>query len=278
MYFSRAVFLHATFRPAAPTGHHRSPIPFCTFTSTRHASGIKNHRVSFAGAFTLIELLVVVAIIAIVAAIMLPVFAGVREKSRQTTCLSNLRQIGLAWLMYAQDYDETACPSYYYSEDFRYETAWDFHLDWGTVVDDVPKWGYGLLGSYSKSGALHSCPSFYGNAWGRPYTGYAYNASYIGGDVLAEIPVCTLAQITEPANTVTFAEGGFGKPVAAQNYLRAPGDPLYMAGKVHFRHQKAASVAYADGHVKAATRQHRETSLEPDCAALSEDDSAYDLQ
>src|SRR5437667_7448303 len=57
-------------------------------------------------AFTLIELLVVIVVIAILAAILFPVFAQVRAKGRQTACLSNMRQLGLSFRMYAQDYDE----------------------------------------------------------------------------------------------------------------------------------------------------------------------------
>lgn len=67
------------------------------------------HRVTTG--FTLIELLVVIAIIAILAAILFPVFAQAREKARQTVCTSNVKEIGLAWLMYVQDYDETFPPT-----------------------------------------------------------------------------------------------------------------------------------------------------------------------
>ena len=70
--------------------------------------------------FTLIELLVVIAIIAILAAILFPVFARAREKARQTSCLSNLKQLALAYQMYAQDYDERCAGLYIYTATSTY--------------------------------------------------------------------------------------------------------------------------------------------------------------
>src|SRR5438093_846971 len=91
--------------------------------------------------FTLIELLVVIAIIAILAAILFPVFSQAREDGRKTACLSNVRQIGTAILMYAQDYDETIVP-------------WlqDTGLPRDSVRSDRNSWVH-LLGPYVKNGA-----------------------------------------------------------------------------------------------------------------------------
>jgi len=229
--------------------------------------------------FTLIELLVVVAIIALLAAVLFPVFARAREKGRQTVCSSNLKQLALAWLMYAQDYDETACPSYYFADrSYRTELGWDFTL--GPARGQVRP---GLLSAYANSGAIHQCPDFTGPAFGRPYTGYAYNATYLGGDDYRFgadgrlWPACKLAQIGLPVVTAAFADGGWGaaKP-QAENYLRAPSETgLIRAGLVDFRHTQTANVAYADGHVRAVHSAFAFNSNYPEFGTLSRDDSAY---
>src|SRR5512144_498244 len=97
--------------------------------------------------FTLIELLVVIAIIAILAAILFPVFAQAREKARQISCLSNIKQIGLGVLMYAQDYDET------------YPFAWGQTGAWYESVDPYIKNGVkpGALYDATMKGLWH-CP------------------------------------------------------------------------------------------------------------------------
>src|SRR5947207_11344611 len=92
--------------------------------------------------FTLIELLVVIAIIAILAAILFPVFAQAREKARSTACLSNLKQIGMATRMYSQDYDEVLVPNYLFSS------------------ANTLAWWPDILAPYVKSRDVFTCPSY----------------------------------------------------------------------------------------------------------------------
>jgi len=116
--------------------------------------------------FTLIELLVVIAIIAILAAILFPVFAQAREKARMASCLSNLKQIGVATQMYAQDYDETMA-------------AWTFANYpaglWGSPEWNNYGWSYAFYfwQPYLKNVQVYTCPSAKDN-----FAGAANNPTY----------------------------------------------------------------------------------------------------
>ena len=136
-------------------------------------------------AFTLIELLVVIAIIAILAAILFPVFAQAREKARQASSSSNLRQIGLAAMMYVQDYDETY-PLYQYADcqGFTCYQYW-FGLRTPTGWDKTK----GLLYPYMKNGQIQRCPSWTGKSTFGDGNGYGYNWGYLGSDFIHKIPL-----------------------------------------------------------------------------------------
>src|SRR5258708_35894742 len=97
-------------------------------------------------AFTLIELLVVIAIIAILAAILFPVFAQAREKARQTSCLSNTKQTTLAYMMYIQDYDEGVVLN-------------NPDVMWSPVPVDASGTWFGRIQPYVKNWGVFGCPS-----------------------------------------------------------------------------------------------------------------------
>ncbi len=229
--------------------------------------------------FTLIELLVVIAIVAILAAVLFPVFSHVRENARRTVCTSNLKQLGFAWQMYADDSDERACPSYHAG---NADDAWDFHQD-----PTIKLWTTGFLGVYTKDGEIHGCPDnpFKATPSSRPFNGYGYNATYIGGDYFGhpngtgDYPACALAQIVAPSETAVFSDAGYG-PQSSDNFLRAPSEFLSYAnsGNTDFRHDLTANVCYADGHVKSVHDRVPYIAPghnNPQWGELSADDSAY---
>jgi len=112
-------------------------------------------------AFTLIELLVVIAIIAILAAILFPVFGRAREKARQTACVSNLRQIGQAFALYASDWDDRLPDR----RDLKAAPPPPWSPAW-PPSDPRAGWAASVLEPHVKSGGIWSCPSVTGSALG----------------------------------------------------------------------------------------------------------------
>ena len=191
-------------------------------------------------AFTLIELLVVIAIIAILAAILFPVFARAREKARQTSCLSNQKQMGTAAQMYVQDYDERFPLSYYVSTNAQGPCAFTF---------------LAAVEPYVKNRQIYQCPSepkamdidgaF--RALGLPggecggFTWASYNFNY----ALTNIGVA-LASIEYVAETAVASDGNLAaqQNSCAWNLFDSP---------VQARHNDIVNASYADGHAKTFT-------------------------
>ncbi len=161
--------------------------------------------------FTLIELLVVIAIIAILAAILFPVFARAREKARQTSCLSNVKEIGLGLQMYISDYDERGMS----------------HLTLGPPNLLWPQ----MLIPYIKNVQIFTCPSRPESSWNGGYDsglGYAYN--YLCSTWYYPH---TLSDVDYPSETCVLVDGGY-------SYLWYTG---------YYRHIIPASTAYGiDGY------------------------------
>ncbi len=209
--------------------------------------------------FTLIELLVVIAIIAILAAILFPVFAQAREKARAISCLSNTKQLQLAVLMYVQDYDETLPISAYYTTDANNNV----------VVASV----YDFLNPYIKSAQLAQCPSAntafnlqkilpvfgglgangalttFGNA------SYAFNEGVIGSgcanalffnsEVGGGTPTMAEAASPVPASQPVLYDGTINPSLGTANTIG-----YSLPQPIVARHTGGANISYLDGHSK----------------------------
>jgi len=196
--------------------------------------------------FTLIELLVVIAIIAILAAILFPVFARAREKARQTSCLSNVRELAQATLMYASDHDGYM-PTYSF-------TYWY------------------IIQPYLKNYAIGNCPSmsfpgFTGPpdmGWNRGYTAYCLNLfAFRATSAQWWIYYQRVQEFRQPAVLSMMMDGPAGPWYSAsgmkgrdyQYYKppipgggKPPGYPANYQWQCPLRHTGMANVAYCDGH------------------------------
>ena len=169
-------------------------------------------------AFTLIELLVVIAIIAILAAILFPVFAQARDKARQSACLSNCKQIGLAVMMYANDYDET----FFWQKDWAEEAQMGAGF-WGASYKTYVRWPFAHA-PYIKNTDVYKCGSDKGTPGSRNlckapggggcspwYISYGPNLMMMTGYSKTDKPT-TVAMLSRPADKIALAEAivGYG--------------------------------------------------------------------
>lgn len=229
--------------------------------------------------FTLIELLVVIAIIAILAAILFPVFAQAREKARGASCLSNTKQVNLAWQMYLQDYDETMAPMFNQLSLPAGQAAWTAYMlfpyfkSWGMFV--CPSQGHDNRGVFTPGNAV----AWYHNQMRFPAYGYNYlNLSKFNGDCNTSTGL-SLAAINAPASTIAFADSRIYGVNAGSAFINDPNGwprvlPLpdeciiywggtdggwnWVAGApkprsmgyIEARHQDGVNVCFVDGHSK----------------------------
>jgi prepilin-type N-terminal cleavage/methylation domain-containing protein len=223
------------------------------------------HETSGRRAFTLIELLVVIAIIAILAAILFPVFAQAREAARQTACISNTKQLGLALMQYATDYDETIVPNNDQVPGNSTLHAWPWFLQ-----------------PYIKNQKVFICPSSTRrssaptdqvNSFGNILSSYVINNYYFNNATLGMLfekannngrQPATLASIEDSVGTVFCADGGdadgaTGSAGTAQvpnlagqalNVNAKP--PTFTTSQCDFiaRHKEGLCVTFFDGHSK----------------------------
>lgn len=235
-------------------------------------------RARFRFGFTLIELLVVIAIIMVLAAVLFPVFASAKASGEKTKCASQLKQLALASLMYADDYNSRFVPAASDMRDARGNLKRWHGVRKNSSSPFDPK--AGPMWSYlAKCGGLKECPA---TPWRSTKSadrdgfeigcgGYGYNYFYVGGTCDKNpAPLCfklaaTVSDIKSPSRTVMFTDaaipsGSLKNPemhlmeysFCEPPYWMGPNMPKsHPSPSVNFRHNGRATVAWCDGHVSS---------------------------
>lgn len=252
-------------------------------SSSKKIDGYKN-------AFTLIELLVVIAIIAILAAILFPVFARARENARRTSCLSNLKQIGLGLMQYTQDYDERL-PQGIYNPAVIYsgtevQPARLFQVtNPATGINNYLSW-MDFIYPYVKSTQIFTCPSAraaksppapsygYNNA----FTDIGYKGSYGATTYGAPKGGVALAAINRASEVIMVMDyndgsGVYANPRGHMGWFTQPANQMRV-----IPHLEGGNIAYADGHAKwqpGAKFNITATNMDAECNFKSPNPAFY---
>ena len=245
--------------------------------------------------FTLIELLVVIAIIAILAAILFPVFARARENARRASCQSNLKQIGLGILQYTQDYDEkypealqgysTLGPGPYITQtDTAMPGAKFLSSDSGGTQGKWVSWMDEIF-PYVKSTQIFVCPSQVNTSSdvaGALTAGYGYSTAisgiyrnfYTGSGAATPMSLAEVQQSARAVMLLDFADpAGFGaaaNPFTWNGYNNNPDDSVKSRVTPHL---EGGNIGYADGHVKWNNR--KAALLKPGPSGVYTDNTAW---
>ncbi len=193
-------------------------------------------------AFTLIELLVVVAIIAILAAILFPIFSQARAKARQSACLSNEKQLSMGILMYAQDYDETLAPVAIRPPNG--DTSNTQYL-WSTLIEP-----------YTKSKEIRRCPQD-SRSLANSYGLNELLFQDLSDPQEMETGVTRVADLSHASDTVMLGDIGLADDLLTDRpdsyKMVSPSFPLNdsVDGRPNPRHQDLVDLAFMDGHTKA---------------------------
>jgi len=233
-----------------------------THSLDRVVSGLNLREKPLRG-FTLIELLVVIAIIAVLAALLFPVFASARGKARETVCLSNLRQAGLAFAMYAQDYD-SLYPYAIDPADHDTPQIWNAFPDFQAQIPSLP-WLHLVLQPYVKSLELFHCPSDQGiviedftaleldclpTCYSKHGTSYLYRTEIAVrhmGDASFQTPA--LVNVYMDGSGIWHGSGPGDRAIGVANWYKT--NPALQ--------QRRFNTLHGDGHVKSLTFQALQT-------------------